>query len=145
MCPRCQRKHSNRRNCDGTKRTLDERIVGQQERLAAVKVDHAEGAAEALLRIGPQNIRSARWNKGGVCQLCRQPARNTRIVTIPAPGSIGIYIVHDHCAMGLFREVEASAKRDEAAMMLRVKGIDGKWRNGFGDEVGWNDDNEDDE
>ena len=115
FCPRCQENHSNRRNCDGSKRTVDERIIGQQERLTGIYTDHAEGAAEQLLRIGPENLRAARWSKGGSCQLCRGPARNTRIITISVPDRFGIYIVHENCAKRFFHEYDTSGMRAEAA------------------------------
>ena len=38
---------------------------------------------------------------------------------------------------------ETFTDAEKRAIMVRVKGIDGKWRNGFGDEVEWTDDNED--
>jgi hypothetical protein len=99
FCPTCQQKHSNRRNCDGSKRTVDERIVGQRERQAAYFTERATSAAEALLHMGP-NIRSVWWNKGGACQLCRQRVRRTDVVILPL-SCIAAAAVHHSCALRL--------------------------------------------
>jgi hypothetical protein len=105
FCPGCQQKHSNRRNCDGSKRTMDERIAGQQERLTAIHIDHAAIAAETLLKMGP-NVRSVGWSKGGACQLCRQGLRHTQVVILPL-GGIATAVVHHSCAVRLLSELEA--------------------------------------
>jgi hypothetical protein len=110
FCPTCQQKHSNRRNCDGSKRTVDERIVGQQERLTSIHTDHATRAAEVLLHMGP-NIRSVGWSKGGTCQFCRQGLRHTKVVILPL-GGIATGIVHYSCALRLLRDLEAEGSTE---------------------------------
>ena len=115
-CPECGLNHSNRYNCDGSKRTLDERLIGQQERLAAVHTERATDAGEALLAMGP-TIRLVRRSRGGHCQLCRRGVRNDLVVVLP--GLAG-GVVHDNCARQL---LTAMGKRVE-------RGVSRKW--GFG-------------
>jgi hypothetical protein len=111
FCPRCEQKHSNRRNCDGSKRTVDERIVSQQERLTSIHMDHGARTAEALLQMGP-GIRSVWWNKGGACRLCRQGLRQTQVVVLPL-GGIATAIVHHSCAQRFLQDFEADGSTDE--------------------------------